>query len=116
MSSVKNFPALYVPTKISHISIEKIIELKSLSAESATVELINKFVDRCVIKELSQKGIRHFQLPLDQQTAENRRTEESLPIDKFDWLSFEKVFRAVGLHAESERSYQCERLYLSDNK
>lgn len=79
-----------------------------MSAENATVELINKFVSRCAIKELSRKGIRQFQLPLGEQTDENRRTEELLPIDKFDWLSFEKVFRPIGVHADSERSYQCE--------
>lgn len=86
---------------------EKIIELKSLAAEKATVELINKYVEQAVISEMNRKGQRQFQLPLAQHTPANHRKEEMLPIDKFDWLSFEKIYRPVASFNESERSFQC---------
>lgn len=83
------------------------MELKSLATEKATVELINKYIERIEISPLNRKGVRQFQLPLEEQTAENKRKEESMPIDKFDWLSYEKIFRPVAIFAESERSYHC---------
>lgn len=87
---------------------EKLIEMKSLGAEKATVELINKYVDQATIGPNNRKGQRQFQLPLENQTNENRRKEELLPIDKFDWLSFDKINRPVAILADSERSYQCD--------
>lgn len=84
------------------------MEMKSLATEKATVELINKYVERIEISQVNRKGVRQFQLPLEEQTAENKRKEELLPIDKYDWLSYDKIFRPVAIFAESERSYHCK--------
>lgn len=81
--------------------------MKSLAAEKATVELINKYVEQANIGPTNRKGQRQFQLPLEEQTPENRRKEEVLPIDKYDWMSFEKINRPVAIINESERSFQC---------
>lgn len=82
--------------------------MRSQAAEKATVELINKYVNDIEIGPNNRKGIRQFQLPLDQQTADNRKKEEALPIDKYDWLSFDKIFRPVAMFPDSERSYHCK--------
>lgn len=81
--------------------------MKSQAAEKAIVELINKFVSLIEFDALNRKGQRQFQLPLSEITPENWRKEEALPIDKFDWISFEKIFRPVAVFPDSERSYYC---------
>lgn len=81
--------------------------MKSLAAEKATVELINKYVAQADIGLINRKGQRQFQLPLEEQTHENFRKEELMPIDKFDWLSFDKIYRPVAILADSERPFQC---------
>lgn len=88
--------------------LEKIIANRALAAEKATVELINKYVTDAVIGPLNSKGLRQFQLPPDEITQENKRKEEPMPIDKYDWISFEKVFRPIAIPPDSERSYHCE--------
>lgn len=88
--------------------VVKYIELKSLSAEKATVELINKYVEAIQVSEFNRKGLLQFQLPPDKITPENWRVEEHKPIDKYDWLSFEKVFRPVAVMPEAERSFHCK--------
>lgn len=89
------------------------MEIKSLSAEKAAVELINHFVALAPISEFNHKGKRNFQLPLAEHTDENRRREELLPIDKYDWLSFDKMFRPVALHPDSERGVHCKCIHLT---
>lgn len=81
--------------------------MKSLAAEKATVELINKYVEQAVIGPNNRKGQRQFQLPLEEQKAANIRKEELMPIDKYDWLSFEKINRPVAVYNDSERAYHC---------
>ncbi|XP_055595824.1 dynein axonemal heavy chain 8 [Uranotaenia lowii] len=76
-------------------SVEKYIEKKSQAMEKATIELITKFVDKIEIAEFDDRGNRKFQLPLDQINDQNRRHEESLPIDKYDWIIFEKIYKAL---------------------
>ncbi|XP_058453053.1 dynein axonemal heavy chain 8 [Malaya genurostris] len=76
-------------------SIEKILEKKSLAMEKATIELINKFVENIQVADFDEKGNRKFQLPLLQHNDENRRREEALPIDKYDWISFDKIYKAL---------------------
>lgn len=56
------------------------------------------------ISELNRNGQRQFQLPKNEITEENKRAEEWLSIDKFDWLSFEKIFRPVMEFSEAEKS------------
>lgn len=89
-------------------SVEKIMEIRSLTAEKASVELINKYVARIEISAVNRKGQRQFQLPLAEQNDDNRRKEELMPIDKFDWMSFEKMFRPVAVAADTERGYLCK--------
>lgn len=72
--------------------IEKILEIKSMSAEKAAVEIINKFVDRTNIPDYDEKGKRVFSLPLNEITTLNWRVEESKLIDKYDWLSFDRIY------------------------
>ncbi|XP_062548437.1 dynein axonemal heavy chain 8 [Armigeres subalbatus] len=76
-------------------TIEKYLEKKSQAMEKATIELINKFVENIEVAVFDEKGNRKFQLPLDQITDENRRREEVLPIDKYDWISFDKIYKAL---------------------
>ena len=76
--------------------------------EKATIELINKFVENIEVAELDEKGNRRFQLPLDQITNENRRREEALPIDKYDWISFDKIYKALAYPSPEMHRKACK--------
>ncbi|EDS37982.1 ciliary dynein heavy chain 5 [Culex quinquefasciatus] len=76
-------------------TIEKFLQKKSQAMEKATIELINKFVENIEVAETDERGNRKFQLPLEQIDDENRRREEALPIDKYDWISFDKIYKAL---------------------
>lgn len=77
-------------------------------AEKATIELINKFVSQIEIGLFNRKGKRQFQLPKSEITEQNWRAEEWLPIDKFDWLSFEKINRPVLIFPDTEKPVLCK--------
>lgn len=91
--------------------VEKSIEMRSLSAEAATVALINKFVKTIDFDLIDDRGNRIYMLPMNQITDKNRRKEEILPIDKYDWLKFEKIFHPVMVYPESDRSLHCKFIF-----
>lgn len=68
---------------------------KSKTGELAAIELITRFVDLIDVKENEESELRKFQLPPHLITDENWREEEKKPIDKYDWVSFGKVFKPV---------------------
>lgn len=94
--------------------VEKSIEIKSLAAEKAAVDLINKFVLRADCVPLYDDSGK-FQVPLSEITDENRRYEEVKPIDKYDWLSFEKIYKAVGYATPEENKELCFNDYYGLN-
>ena len=81
--------------------VEKRLEVKNKSVEKAAVELINMFVEKINVPEYDDRGKRKFQLPAEMITEENRRSEEQKPIDKYDWISFEKLYKPVA-YSEGE--------------
>lgn len=89
--------------------VEKKIEMKSLTAEKVAVELINKFVMKSGVPDYDDSG--KFQLPLDEINDENKRTEEWKPINKFDWVSFGKLYKAVGYASPEENEELCFKDY-----
>lgn len=76
-------------------------------AELATVEIINKFVEMIEVNDKDENGVSLLQLPTSQQNDVNYREELRKPIDKFDWMSFQKMSRQVFI-PESERFTHCE--------
>ncbi len=68
---------------------------KSKAAELAAIEMITRFIDVIDVHENDESEKRKFQLPPDQITDENWREEEKKPINKYDWVSFGKVFKSV---------------------
>ena len=89
--------------------VERKIEMKSLAAEKAAVELINKFIEKSGLADYDDLG--KFQLPPDMINADNWRIEETKPIDKYDWLSFEKLYKAVGYASPEENEQYCFKEY-----
>lgn len=83
-------------------------------AEKSTVQLIDIFVNLIQIKETNKNGERLFRLPFEQVTEDNRKNEEKLPIDKYDWLSFERIFQETYQYPESEREKMCKHLFRQD--
>lgn len=86
---------LYEMNVKHRIKIAKYVQTKSIAIERAVVEMINKFVNRVKISELDESGRRRFQLPLEEQDETNYRTEGLKPIDKFDWIQFDKINNAT---------------------
>lgn len=78
--------------------------------EKATIELINKFVENIEVAEVDERGNRKFQLPLEQIDDENRRREEALPIDKYDWISFDKIYKALAYPSVEMHIKSCMRV------
>ena len=66
--------------------MEKKIAMKSLVAERAAIDLINKFVDKSGVPLYDESG--KFQLPPDKITEDNWRVEEFKPIDKVKIVYF----------------------------
>lgn len=91
--------------------IEKKIESKSLAAEKAAVDLINKFVSKTDIPDYDDSG--KFQMPQDKirDNRELKRIEDFKPINKYDWLSFDKIHMAVGYPSEEENKTNCFKDY-----
>lgn len=80
--------------------MQEIIEKKSICIERAVIDLINLFVELLEFGEYDYKGRRNFQLPASQLTDENWKHESTLPIDKWDWIRFEKIYRTVYLPSD----------------
>ncbi|KFB36573.1 AGAP007675-PA-like protein [Anopheles sinensis] len=74
-------------------SVQMHLAKKSKAMEASVVELINKFAASIEVSDRDDHGNRIFQLPLDQINNENRRREEQLPTDKFDWVRFDRLFK-----------------------
>ena len=81
-------------------NIEKKLEMKSLAAERAAVDLLTKFIDKSGIPNYDESG--KFQLPPEKINERNYRLEEYKPINKYDWLSFEKIYKPVGYPTPEE--------------
>jgi dynein heavy chain, axonemal len=104
-----NKPVL--PSELKELNVnyrkemEQKIEQKSIAAEKSAIDLINKFVEKSGVPDYDESG--KFQVPPDQITEENWRTEEFKPIDKYDWLSFGKLYKAVGYASQEENEKLC---------
>ncbi|XP_035785030.1 dynein heavy chain 8, axonemal-like [Anopheles albimanus] len=72
-------------------SIQVFLQKRSQAMEGSVVELINKFVSNIEVPDRDEHGARRYQLPLDQINDSNRRQEELLPTDKYDWLRFDRM-------------------------
>lgn len=77
-------------------------------AEKATVELIEIFISFVEVDTLDENGKRVFSLPDDEINENNWRTELKMPVNKYDWLSFEKIFQTVFIYPEIERIRLCK--------
>ena len=77
------------------LSIEDSLQDRSLTIEKACVELINLFIDKVDVSDVDEDGQRVYQLPQDQIDSDNIRVEELMPIDKYDWICFENIYKAV---------------------
>lgn len=87
-------------------TVEKKIERFSLAAENAAIDLINRFVEKSeVLKYESESG--KYQLHPNLVDESNWRDEEKKPIDIFDWLSFEKLYKPVGYAPPEENEKYC---------
>lgn len=103
-------PEVLTSTNVEHRrKMEKKIEIKSMAAEKAAIDLINKFVDKSGVPDYDESG--KFQLPVDRITDDNWRLEEFKPIDKYDWLSFDRLYKAVGYATPEENENLCFREY-----
>lgn len=72
------------------------MQIKSHSVEKACIEIINRLVDEVQVSDLDENNKRKFQLPFNENaTPEFMRKEELLPIDKYDWINFEKLYKPV---------------------
>lgn len=76
-------------------------------AEKATIELINLFVEMADIAPVDIKGNRVFRLPESEINETNWREELKMPVDKYDWINFEKIFQPVFIHSANERHRLC---------
>lgn len=77
-------------------------------AEKATVQLIQLFPDLTDINPVDENGEQIFSVSTEEINDENWRTELKKPVDKYDWLVFEKIFQSVFIYPESERKKLCE--------
>ncbi|XP_033172744.1 uncharacterized protein LOC117149954 [Drosophila mauritiana] len=80
--------------------IERILEKKSVCMERAVVDIINMFIDLLDFEQMDSKGRRVFQLPPEKLNDTNWRTEGFLPIDKWDFIQFHKIYRTIYLAPE----------------
>lgn len=99
-------PDELIDLNVSHRQkMEKLIEMKSVAAERTAIDLINKFARKSGIPDYDDSG--KFQLPRNKITDVNWRAEETKPIDKYDWLSFDKLYKAVGYATAEENEVNC---------
>ncbi|XP_039952580.1 dynein heavy chain 8, axonemal [Bactrocera tryoni] len=77
--------------------LESVIERSSVCIERAVIDLINMFVDLLDFGPLDSKGRRVYQLPIEKLNDNNWRVEGNYPIDKWDWIQFQKIYRTIYL-------------------
>ena len=87
---------------------EKTLEMRNKSVEIAAIELINMFVEKIDVPEVDESGKRKFTLPFSEINDSNRRAEEQKPVDKFDWVSFDKLYKAVMYSEGAAHEIACE--------
>ncbi|KAI8124809.1 axonemal, Dynein heavy chain 8 [Lucilia cuprina] len=112
MASLQDFLYMYVPPapvtsekfyencNNLRMEIEKELEKKSVCMERAVIDLCNMFVELLNFGPTDSKGRRNFQLPLDKINDSNYRAEGQMPIDKWDWIQFQKIYRTIYLVPE----------------
>lgn len=104
-------PEEFKDTNIEHRHIVgKMVEIKSLAAEKAAVDLIKRFIEKAEgvpVRDDSGK----FRLPNSEISDDNWRGEEAKPINKFDWLQFDKIYKPVGYASEEDNLVLCYRDY-----
>lgn len=79
------------------MKIEKDLEKKSTCMERAVIDLCNMFVELLDFGLYDSKGRRVYQLPSEQINDDNWRSEGLMPIDKWDWIQFQKIYRTIYL-------------------
>ena len=96
---------------VEHRSIvEKMVEIKSLAAEKAAVDLINRFIEKAQdVPYRDDSG--KFRLSKAKINEDNWRFEETKPINKFDWLQFDKIYKPVGYASEEDNLLLCYKDY-----
>lgn len=82
------------------LDIEKELEKKSVCMERAVIDLCNMFVELLEFGPTDSKGRRVFQLPPEEINDTNWRAEGNMPIDKWDWIQFQKIYRTIYLVPE----------------
>lgn len=112
MASLQDYLYMYVPNapvtsqkfyencNNLRLEIEKELEKKSVCMERAVIDLCNMFVELLDFGPVDSKGRRVYQLPLDKINESNYRTEGQMPIDKWDWIQFQKIYRTIYLVPE----------------
>ncbi|KRF99791.1 uncharacterized protein Dwil_GK26744 [Drosophila willistoni] len=79
---------------------KRVLEKKSVCMERAVIDIINMFIDLLDFEQSDSKGRRVFQLPPEKLNDANWRTEGFLPIDKWDFIQFHKIYRTIYLAPE----------------
>lgn len=87
--------------------IEKYIEIKSMAAEKCTVNLINEFVSRIQVSEYDEHGNKRF-MPLEDGPDVIRPRNDYIPIDKFDWIVFDKIFQNITYPPLEKKKMLCK--------
>ncbi|XP_026846872.1 dynein heavy chain 8, axonemal [Drosophila persimilis] len=112
MYSISEFLYIYIPDEpVSSYEfleesnklrseIERVLEKKSVCMERAVIDIINMFIDLLDFDQTDSKGRRVFQLPPEKLNDSNWRTEGFLPIDKWDFIQFHKIYRTIYLAPE----------------
>ncbi|XP_055386175.1 dynein axonemal heavy chain 8 [Condylostylus longicornis] len=91
--------------------VEREIEKKSILIERAVIDINNMFVDLLDVPPFDYKGRRVFALPLDQITAMNWKIEGEMPVNKYDWIQFDKINRPVFFPTEENRLTMCSKSF-----
>lgn len=94
------FFIVLVITNIFFYYTERVLEKKSVCMERAVIDIINMFIDLLDFEPTDSKGRRVFQLPPEKLNDTNWRTEGFLPIDKWDFIQFHKIYRTIYLAPE----------------
>lgn len=90
------------------------MQIKSRSVEMACIEIINRLVDEVQVSDRDENNKRKFQLPFNENAAADlMRKEELLPIDKYDWINFEKLYKPVNFPIPKVHRKLCKLLYCS---
>ncbi|TMW45046.1 hypothetical protein DOY81_009872 [Sarcophaga bullata] len=112
MASLQDYLYMYVPSapvtsqkfyencNNLRLDIEKELEKKSVCMERAVIDLCNMFVELLDFGPVDSKGRRVYQLPPDKINETNYRAEGQMPIDKWDWIQFQKIYRTIYLVPE----------------